>query len=137
MSVRGLFVGRLKLRKGVDVLFDLLPEVFEKLPSFEFDVVGDDTIPVFGTKTIMDRYRDSLMPYIRQGRLRVHGKVQDDALPAFYNACDFFVAPSRFESFGLILAEAMSCGKPVIACRAGGMVDVVGDAGLLPHPGDV
>jgi glycosyltransferase involved in cell wall biosynthesis len=134
--IRGLFVGRLELRKGADVLFDVLPEVLDQIPSLEFDVVGDDTIPVFGTKTILSKYRDSLMPYILQGRLRVHGKVQDDSLPGFYNACDFFVAPSRFESFGLILAEAMSCGKPVIACRAGGMIEVVGDAGLLSDPGD-
>lgn len=134
--VRGLFVGRLELRKGADVLFEVLPEVLDLLPDFSFDVVGDDNIPIHGTKTLMDIYRDALMPYIKQGRLRILGKVADDELAYFYNACDFFVAPSRFESFGLILAEAMSCGKPVIACRAGGMVEVVGDAGLLAEPGD-
>ena len=134
--VRGLFVGRLELRKGADVLFEVLPELFDLLPDLSFDVVGDDNIQVYGLKTLMDIYRDTLMPYIKQGRLRILGKVTDDELANFYNACDFFVAPSRFESFGLILAEAMSCGKPVIACRAGGMVEVVGDAGLLAEPGD-
>jgi glycosyltransferase involved in cell wall biosynthesis len=135
--IRGLFVGRLELRKGTDVLFEVLPEVFDLLPHFSFDVVGDDGIPAYGTRTLLDKYRDSLMPYIKQGRLRVLGKIKDNELPAYYNTCDFFVAPSRFESFGLILAEAMSCGKPVIACRAGGMSEVVGEAGLLAEPGDV
>ncbi len=135
-GIRGLFVGRLELRKGADVLFDVLPEVLDLLPYLSFDVVGDDSIRVYGDKTLMDKYRDSLMPYIERGRLRILGKVADDDLAAYYNGCDFFVAPSRFESFGLILAEAMSCGKPVIACRAGGMVEVVGNAGLLAEPGD-
>jgi hypothetical protein len=135
--IRGLFVGRVELRKGADVLFEVLPEVLDRLPHLSFDIVGDDSIPVCGTKTLMDRYRDSLMPYIKQGRLRVLGKIADNELPEYYNTCDFFVAPSRFESFGLILAEAMSCGKPVIACRAGGMLEVVGEAGLLAEPGDV
>lgn len=49
-----------------------------------------------------------------------------------------FVAPSRFESFGLILLETMMFGKPVVACRAGGMAEVVaeGETGLLAEPGD-
>jgi glycogen(starch) synthase len=38
------------------------------------------------------------------------------------------VTPSRFESFGLMLVEGMMFGKPVIGCRAGGMVEVVENA---------
>jgi glycogen synthase len=49
------------------------------------------------------------------------------------------VTPSRFESFGLMLVEGMMFGKPVIGCRAGGMVEVVenGKTGLLAEPGEV
>ena len=56
---------------------------------------------------------------------------------ALYRACDIFVAPSQFKSFGLILLEAMMFAKPVIGCRAGGMVEVVehGEFGLLAEPG--
>ncbi len=135
-TVRGLFVGRLELRKGADLLFDVLPDALELMPNLSFDVVGDNSIRVDGIRTLMDMYRESLAPYIKEGRLKFYGKVADEELESFYNACDFFVAPSRFESFGLILAEAMSCGKPVVACRAGGMVEVVGNAGLLAEPGD-
>src|SRR6202011_6048084 len=53
-------------------------------------------------------------------------------------ACDVFVAPSRYESFGLIFLEAMMFAKPVVGCRAGGMPEVIADGitGLLAEPGD-
>ena len=57
--------------------------------------------------------------------------MDQDHLIEYYNSCDFFVAPSRFESFGIIFVEAMSCAKPVIACKVGGVTEVVGNAGLL------
>jgi glycosyltransferase involved in cell wall biosynthesis len=52
--------------------------------------------------------------------------------------CTCFVLPSRKESFGVVYAEAMACGKPVVAARAGGPEDIVTDAtGVLVEPGDV
>jgi len=47
-------------------------------------------------------------------------------------------APSRYESFGLVLLEGMMFGKPVVGCRAGGMVEFVtdGNTGMLAEPGD-
>src|SRR5262249_4996186 len=59
-------------------------------------------------------------------------------LRGFYRACDIFAAPSRFESFGLILLEAMMFAKPIVCCRAGGMPEVVveDETGLLAEPGD-
>jgi hypothetical protein len=71
-------------------------------------------------------------------RVRFHGPVSDDALYGFYQACDLFVAPSLFESFGLIYVEAMQFGKPVVGCRTAGIPEVVSDGveGLLVAPGD-
>ena len=67
-----------------------------------------------------------------------HGRVEEDTLRAFYRNCDVFVAPSRYESFGLVFLEAMMFGKPVIACDAGGTPEVIthGVTGLLAKPGD-
>ena len=64
--------------------------------------------------------------------------MDEDRLNDLYRRCDVFVAPSRYESFGLIYLEAMNYAKPVIGCRAGGPEDIIedGDTGLLVPPQD-
>ena len=63
----------------------------------------------------------------------------DDALQRRDAECDIVVAPSRYESFGLIALEAMRYGKPVIAADAGGLGEVFenGAEGLTFPNGDV
>jgi len=68
------------------------------------------------------------------------GAVAHRDLPAVYAAADLVVLPSDLqESFGLVLVEAMACGRPVVASSLPGARAVVGDGvdGLLVRPGDV
>ena len=61
-----------------------------------------------------------------------------ELLPPIYQAADVFVMPSRSESFGLAVLEAMACGLPVVISRVGGMVDLVEDGvnGFVVPPDD-
>ena len=137
-EVRALFVGRLEHRKGLPELLEALPAVLRKVPNLSIDLVGADNSVHDGSlertgRTYPERLRaDSSL---RQ-RIRVHGHVDDAELERFYRDCDFLVAPSRYESFGLILIEAMNWARPVIACRAGGPIDIVEEcvSGLLVEP---
>jgi glycosyltransferase involved in cell wall biosynthesis len=48
--------------------------------------------------------------------------------------CSIFLFPSTIDTFGLVVLEAMACGKPVVACNRGGVPDIEGESGLLLEP---
>lgn len=133
-----LYVGRLEARKGIDVLLDAIPEVLEAAPQVRFRIVGDDALAGPDGRTYRAAFgaRHGRQPWF--GNVVFEGRVDDAVLDEAYARCDLFVAPSRFESFGLVFLEAMREAKPVIGCRAGGMPEVVRDGvtGLLVAPGD-
>jgi glycogen synthase len=136
--LRLLFVGRLELRKGIDVLLRVARRLLRSQPNLHLDLVGDDSITGPDDLTWRESFEADPETAPFRACVTFHGKVSEEALRGFYRSCDIFVAPSRFESFGLTLLEAMTFGKPVVGCRAGGMVEVVADgvSGLLAEPGD-
>jgi glycogen(starch) synthase len=132
-GLRFLFVGRLESRKGIDTLLAAAPAVLRRFPAARLDIVGDDSID--GGK-----YK---VAFLAKGdltdRVTFHGRVEEEVLRAHYSDCDVLVAPSRYESFGLVYVEGMIFGKPVIGGRAGGGPEVIeeGVTGLTVAPGDV
>jgi glycosyltransferase involved in cell wall biosynthesis len=71
-------------------------------------------------------------------RVRLAGAVADDELAALYDRTDIFVSPSLFEGYGMVLAEAMARGLPLVASTGGAAAETVpDDAGLKVPPGDV
>ena len=127
-----LFVGRLEKRKGFKYLLRAFAQVKKAVPEARLMVVGaydkDDKEP--------------FVLYARQHRLRdvrFIGQVSEDDLPRYYRTCHVFCAPSTgFESFGMILLEAMAAGKPIVASNIDGYRGVLEDGGegLLVQPED-
>jgi len=71
-------------------------------------------------------------------RVKFLGYVTREDLMMYYRNCNIFVAPSLSESFGLIFVEAMSWGKPVVACDVCAISEVIedGKSGILAPPED-
>ena len=70
-------------------------------------------------------------------RVHWHGELPADALQAQYQAADLFVLASQHEGYGMVVAEALAWGLPVIASRAGALADTLPpEAGLGVPPGD-
>ena len=135
---RLLFVGRLERRKGVDTLFAVLPQLLERHPDLHVDIVGDDSVAIDGRVGFRQRFESTHRRASWRRRCRFHGVLADGDVERLYRDCTLLVAPSLYESFGLIYLEAMRWGKPVIGCRSGGVAEVVrdGETGLLVPPGD-
>ena len=134
-GVEILFVGRLEVRKGVDVLLDAAPAVLQAAPEARLTLVGEE---VAGEEpwreAFLQRHRGA--PWLK--RARFEGPLPRPDLLARYAACELVVVPSRYESFGLTALEAMIFSRPCVASAAGGLGEVVadGDTGLLVPPGD-
>lgn len=136
--LRLLFVGRLEERKGPDTLLSALLLLPRSTGPIRVEFVGQPP----GEKDEFGLQLRALAAKVRakqpQITLVFSGYLDDASLQQAYAGCDVFVAPSRFESFGLILIEAMRWRKPIVACDIGGMREVVdnGDSGLLVPTGD-
>ena len=126
---RILFVGRLERRKGIHVLLEVIPSLLDRHPDWQCDLVGDASLPAGPGETFESQFRQRHAGARWNDRVTFHGVVDEAALHSFYRDADLFVAPSLYESFGLIYLEAMQYGVPVIGCRVGGVPEVVQDEG--------
>jgi glycogen synthase len=132
-----LFVGRLDLRDGIDVLLEAVPDLLQRHREAELWITGDDTLEIEPGVTVRRRFESS--PAGRAVADRVHflGQVEDLELRWLYVNCNVFVSPSRFEGFGLNFVEAMMFSKPCVGCTASGADEVIADGmtGVLVAPG--
>lgn len=116
-----LFVGNLIKRKNVETLLEA-----KKISNSDYYlvIVGDG--PLFKKLNKMveeDNIRDVIFTGSRND--------VENIIPS----CDVLVLPSLSESFGLVLIEALACGKPVIGSNVGGITEIItDDVGLLVNP---
>lgn len=142
-GTRFLFVGRLEARKGILELGEAFARLAQQDPKACLWILGSDNSQHDGHwhRTGLD-YPTTLKrmwsPAILD-RVLFLGAMGEGEKNDLYAQCDVLVAPSRYESFGLIFLEAMRFGKPVIGTRTGGVPEVVteGKTGLLVPPEDV
>jgi glycosyltransferase involved in cell wall biosynthesis len=106
-----LYVGRLSAEKDIETLKPIL----EAIPGARLALVGD------GPHHRALKHHFAGLPVFMPGFL-----IGDD-LAAAYASSDIFVMPSRTETLGLVVLEAMSSGLPVVAVRAGGIPEMIED----------
>ncbi len=131
-----LFTGRLRLEKGVFVILkalDLLLHQARGAFSVHLNIFGS------GDKV----YIDELQTFLRERNLEevvtFYGWIPQQELLAFYDSSDIMLVPSLWqEPFGLVVAEAMARGLPVIASDIGGPAEIITHEvdGILVAPGD-
>lgn len=127
-EVRLITVARLLERKGIHTILQACARP-TALP-IRLDIVG--------TGPYEPELRGLVDSLGLGDRVRFLGYVPNEDLPKLYRRADIFVLPSSTESFGLVFAEAMSCGVPIAASNVGGIPETVRDGidGLLCPPND-
>jgi glycosyltransferase involved in cell wall biosynthesis len=126
-----LCVASLTPRKGHGVLLEALHELLDL--QWRLTCVGSggrDPACAHAIGAAIDRLG------LRQRVRLIGGQAESDVGP-FYDRADLFVLPSYHEGYGMVLAEALARGLPVVSTTAGAIPDTVpDDAGLLVPPGD-
>jgi len=117
-----LYVGRLGAEKEID----RIKPVLESIPNARLALVGDGP------------HRQNLEQYFAGTPTYFVGYLRGRELAEAYASADAFIFPSRTETLGLVLLEAMAAGTPVVAARSGGIPDIVTDGvnGYLFDPTD-
>lgn len=120
-GARLFFAGNCTRRKG----FDLLPQILDRLPG---GFVLEHTAGLRGCKK-----------QLQHSAMRALGTLSRGDLLAAYRRCDILLFPSRLEGFGLPLAEAMACSKPVVCTNCSSLPELIdeGRGGFLCPPDDV
>ena len=129
---RIIFVGNFNMNKGIEYLIRSMPVVRGKYPDCELIVLGAQP----GSKDMVT-YGNVIAEVNVKDAVKIEAKVAHEKLPLWMHASDLLVLPSIKEGFGIVLAEALACGKPVVATKSGGPEDIVEEGhGVLVPPGD-
>ena len=117
-----LYIGRLSAEKEID----RIKPVLESIPGARLALVGGGP------------YQEELEQHFAGTNTYFAGYMEGEELGSAYASADVFVFPSRTETLGLVLLEAMAAGCPVVAANSGGIPDSVtdGENGYLFDPKD-
>lgn len=126
-----LAVGNLELEKGHQYLIESMKIVFE--------AKKDIICVVVGSGSLNSRLVNSIASLGLQNQIQLIGERPHAEIPLWMNACDIFVVPSLNEGNPNVMFEALSCGKPVIGTKVGGIPEIIIDEkfGILVEPRDV
>lgn len=114
---RILYVGRVARSKGLETLIRALPKVIKKRPKTILHVVGS------GSSSYMGEMRQLISQLKLKQKVIFHPWMDQDELSRYYRGTTIVVIPSHYESFGMVVVEALAHATPVIVTTAVGAAE--------------
>jgi len=137
-----LYVGRVEPIKGLMTVIEALALLKQSdnplSKKLKLIVIGGGKKDSeFSQNNEVKRVKDAVREFGLTGEIFFLGSIEQNELKAYYSAADALVVPSFYESFGLVVVEAMACGTPVLVANVGKMRSLVkvGNNGFLFTPG--
>jgi len=123
-------VARLRWEKGHALLLNAFPKVLMKFPDAQLLIFGDGP-----DKELLAQLAEDLKI---TNNVHWAGQQSSNEVYKLYSVMDIVAVPSVFEGFGLVAAEAMAAGLPVVGTNVGGLAEVIedGKTGYLVPPGN-
>lgn len=112
-----LYVGEIIESKGVVLLIDALPAIFQKYPDMYLVLVGNGNLK----EELTEKCRRLNL----SGRVIFTGALPNRELPPYFASAELLVLPSYNEGFGLVVAEALSCGTPALTTDLESIHDII------------
>lgn len=129
--VRMLCVATITARKGHDLLVDALSRLTHL--SWTLTCVGDTERSRITVGALRMRIEAAKL----ENRIVLTGEIDEAALHRQFRHADLFVLATRFEGYGMVVAQALAHGLPIVSTRTGAIAELVpSDGGLLVEPGD-
>lgn len=128
-----LFVGRVGVRKGVDLLLDALVDLQDEGVDFQAKIVGETYLP-----GDMEKYKVDFGDRLEPDRFEFIPHQENEKLIELFLQASVFVLPSRAENLPVVMLEAMACGNAVVATDVGAVSDVIKNYvnGIIIPPND-
>ena len=130
---RVTFVGRLEPRKGVLDLAAAIPEVRRHFPALQFRFLGKDMPSGRENRSCAEEIRKKCN---RDCQVEILPPQPPEKVHQLYGETDICCFPSHWESFGIVVLEAMAAGRAVIVTQGSGMAEIVEHekTGILVEP---
>jgi glycosyltransferase involved in cell wall biosynthesis len=112
-------VSRIAARKGIELIIELSHRLSDRADDVELQLVGD--------YSLWSDYRP-LLSDLNPAVASYHGPLPHPELPDFYSGLDVLVHAAKYEPFGLVIAEALACGTPVVTSDQVGAAEGVDNA---------
>jgi teichuronic acid biosynthesis glycosyltransferase TuaC len=129
-SARMIFVGNLIEGKQIDILIRAIDRLKTRFPL---------TLDVYGSGPMQKQYQRLTQQLNLTHLVKFMGHIENDVLAEILKNYNLLVLPSRYETFGVVLIEAMACGLPVVATAVGAVPEIVDsdEVGILAQPDNI
>ncbi len=125
-------VGRLVPWKGFDTLIALMPALLKEFPDLKLKIIGSGP-QMENYKLMINNYPDRVGAGKLSGSVELTGGLSREKTLSYIKSADIFILNTGYEGLSHVILEALNCGTAILASRAGGNPELLGEENLFAY----